>query len=833
MFIKELFKHWTYQVFAPGTLLRQKYNAFRDLLKFDDVALDVIAELEEIYHGERQADYSRVVWLGERLSDAVRRMIDQLTTMAPARYMGLSDYHRKIDFYIKMALDQPHPDVLPPYIVPLREAAQMPELAGGKAANLARIAVETDLPVPDGFVVTSSFFNYFLEAGELRERLDRRLRQIDLARPEEISRLCAEMQDLVRGAEIPEDMAEELLDQARRLSGPPHPTKGVRKLAVRSSAVAEDGAAVSFAGQYVSVLDVHPEKTLEAYKRVLAGKYMPRAVTYRILHGITDAQAPMGALVLPMAEADKAGVLYTLDSVQNGRETAKVYAIPGLGDALVDGSISPQVTVMSRDAQPKLLGMVLGGDSPLLMPEEAGKLVRYGLRLEQLFGGPQDVEWAMDAEGGVTILQSRPFHEDGGPDGGLSGAEGEGSESLPPDPGDAERMVCGLERASAGAACGVTHHLLTRDGIKDIPDGAVVVSQYLMPCLARVVSRIRAVVSCSGSRASHFASVAREFGLPVLVGDEELEELLPEGIEVTVDARTGCVYRDRVEPLLADAAERVSAVADKLRPVMPLLTRLNLLDPESPEFSPEGCKSLHDMVRFVHEKGVAEMFSLVDKGGRGLARARKLATKLPLVMYVLDLGEGVFDFAKDKPEVDPDDIKCVPMWAFWWGLSDETVQWNENLTHVDWEEMDRMSAGIIGKDSKLLASYAVLSHTYMHVMIRFGYHFSVLDCLCDAEDKNNYISFRFKGGGGAYDQRLLRLSYLQKTLEWMDFEVSIKGDMLDARLGRMGEAVIQKRLASLGYLMASTRMMDMQMRGEEQVDELVQAFKARRQHLGG
>ncbi len=136
MHITQLFKHWTYQVFAPGTLLRRKYEAFKSLLRHDAIALELIADLEELFYGETLADRQRANHLASQLSEAVNTMAGQLVEMNPTGYMELPEYFRKIDFYVRMALELDQPEVGPPYILTLEEAASFPQMAGGKGCNL-------------------------------------------------------------------------------------------------------------------------------------------------------------------------------------------------------------------------------------------------------------------------------------------------------------------------------------------------------------------------------------------------------------------------------------------------------------------------------------------------------------------------------------------------------------------------------------------------------------------------------------------------------------------------------------------------------------------------
>ena len=149
---------------------------------------------------------------------------------------------------------------------------------------------------------------------------------------------------------------------------------------------------------------------------------------------------------------------------------------------------------------------------------------------------------------------------------------------------------------------------------------------------------------------------------------------------------------------------------------------------------------------------------------------------------------------------------------------------------MDWEEFDKVSGGIFSFDSRLLASYGLVSEDYVHLMIRFGYHFSVVDSVCGAEPGANYIKFRFKGGGAGFDQRLLRLEFIRQVLDRYGFDTRTRGDMIDATFARQGENETRRLLVRLGYLMAVTRLMDMRMENEEQVAQEVEKFLQNAEH---
>jgi pyruvate,water dikinase len=802
----QLFTHWTYQLFAPGTLLRRKYEAFKSLLAQDAIALELIADLEEVFYGKTLADRQRAVWMTQQLSEAVSIMSGKLVEMNPTRYMDLPEYFRKIDFYVRMGMELEEPEVGPPYILSLEEAALFPRLAGGKAYNLGRAKIEGGAPVPSGFVVTANAYNYFLDFNGLTDEIESRLRQMVVGDRDLLVRLTAEMQELIMAAEVPEEIARGIRFGVSEI------IEGDDLIAVRSSALAEDGE-ISFAGQYASELNVQPNDVLEAYKRVLAGKNCPRAVAYRISNGLTDSQTAMAVLVIPMVDADTAGVAYSRDPDCRGGNAIGVYGVRGLGNELVDGSISPDKATLTREETPKLNVDCTPDTGGLPSEETLARLGSIAMQLERALGCPQDIEWAEDVTGELFILQSRP----------LQSEREEAYENQ--EPLGVKPLVDGLERASTGASCGEIYFASTGERIARIPEGAVVVTKTLQPSLLTFISRMNGVISDTGSRASHFASVARESGVPVVVG--KVDYPFEPGQLVTVDGTNGAVFDGCVEAIMTRAreGEQVSQrVVEQYSKVAPLAVKLNLTDPQAEDFTPAGCKSLHDVVRFCHEKSVNEMFSVMDKRGRGMLRAKRLKTNLPLVMYVLDLGDGFFENAAEGKTVSPQDIKSRPMWALWYGLSDDRVRWPERLTHMDWEEFDKVSAGIFSFDSRLLASYGLVSDNYLHLMIRFGYHFSVVDSVCGPDAGANYINFRFKGGGAGFDQRLLRLEFIRRVLERYGFETRTRGDMIDAKFARQGENETRRLLVRLGYLMAVTRLMDMRMENEAQVAQEVERF---------
>jgi pyruvate, water dikinase len=830
MYLRKLFRHWTLQFFRPGKLLRLKYEAFKELLRHDKKSLELITDLEEIQHEGLSVDWARVESLVRALRWSVGSLIRSLIAMHPAAYGELEDRFHRLELSILEAVGLPEEDSSPPYTLTLAEAAAAPYLAGGKAHSLGRMHREAGVPIPPGFVVTTRGFHLFLKHNDLRHRLDEMLAQARLNQGERLEELSRCLEAMILLGEVPSevqaDIRGRLLDfHNQGFQGP---------WVARSSAVSEDGE-VSFAGQYDSILNVAVPEAFSAYKQVLASKYSPRAVTYRLRCGLADQETPMAVLFLAMIDARVSGVVYTRESkaAEAQDDCLVIYSIPGLGQHLVDGSTIPESHALTREIPPRLLKTTAspfcplepGGEARVCLPAEtAVRLAEWGMTLERLGGGPQDIEWCQDNQGGLFLLQSRPLRV--GPEVGEESSE---AEELPDIANPI--LLTGGVTASPGVGMGKVWLVKNEHHLGEVPEEAVLVSPTLPPTFAAIIERLHAVVADGGSRASHFAAVAREYGLPVLVGALEATRRLAPGQVVTVDANHGRVYEGEVASLRAGAAQPrtrpETPFSARLGTLMKFISPLRLTDPTSAEFAPQNCQSLHDIVRFAHEKGMAEMFSLVGRSGRGLAQARRLDTDLPLVMYVLDLEGAISPSAPKGKTVKPDYFTSLPMRACWEGLSHPDVVWHKGLLHLDWEELDRMSSGIISLTSKALASYAVMSSNYLHLILRFGYHFAVLDTLCSEDPEANYITFRFKGGGGDFDNRLWRVELMKRILEWADFTVKTRGDLLDARFERRKARQILSRLMILGILQGKTRLLDMALTGEDQVNEMTEAFQQR------
>jgi len=697
-------------------------------------------------------------------------------------------------------------------------ARDMP-LAGAKAANLAQITNVLGLSAPDGFVVTTAGFDLFLRENGLLEAVDEMLADFD-PDMEDSGEACRLIREKILAAPLPSTLEEamqgEFLALSRRLGRKP-------RMAVRSSAVGEDTAA-SFAGQYSSVLPVEEEDLPAAYRTVLASKYTPRAILYRLRYGLSDAATPMAVAVVDLVEARASGVLYTVDPSIPMAGQARIDAALGLGEQVVGGAASPDVYRVDRDAlsivwrsiQPK--GEDPENMTPALADSSVVDLVRSGLRLEAHFGAPQDIEWAEDPEGRIVFLQSRPL--------GITKID-KPSAALKTD--GMELILSGGQTASPGRVSGKAV-LVSAELQPDQVENAILVARKAAPDLAPYMSRVRGLITDLGGVASHLASVAREFHVPALMDTREATTRISTGQEITLLAEEGEVYLG----LIAELARKQSGreedegrgpIGRHLRELLNRISPLNLTDPESPEFAPEGCRTLHDLIRFAHEKAMEEMFNISRLAGESLV-SRSMSANIPLDMHFIDLGGGLAEGLSSCDEILPEHIRSKPMAALWRGLAHPGVTWAGNVD-ISGRNFMALMSGSMGPGGAIppqTKSYALVSAEYLNLSVKFGYHYSNLDALCSDEPDANTITLQFSGGAGTSSGKALRIEFLSNVLGRLGYEVNIRGDMLQAALRGLDCPAMEEVLDQTGRLLGCSRLLDLAIPNQTEVQTLTEMF---------
>ncbi len=787
MWVTQILSYWSRQVFAPGSLLRKKYQYFRDLLAQDRHCLEMMAEIEEVHYRNLPCDYARFAMLCRNLQKSVGNLVKSLVALNPLQYRIVKEQFNQISLDLDQAMILEAPETVSPWVMPLTQVLEE-SLAGGKARNITLLK-NHGYTVPHGFCITTRAYNVFIAESQLRPRIQALLSKLRPEHADDFESICTELQHLVVHTPLPEELHADIAGMLTSLKAD--------KLAFRSSAFGEDSE-LSFAGQYESLLNVEPNDWPDAYRRVLASKYTPQAVTYRMHAGLPDEHLPMAVLVLEMVDAKTSGLVYT--SEFSDADVTGVYTVSGLGDKLVSGRVQAEEIFINKNGP---------ADAFEKQPAYIKELVTRSLHLEELFLQPQDIEWVLNQHDELLWLQTRPLHA-------LTSVGTSPPIDLP--------VLAGGGWASPGLTSGTVFILASRRQISQIPEGSIVVAGGLYPELTAALGRIGGVIAEQGSAASHFATIAREHAVPVIINVAKAMTRFQPGETLTLDGHRAVVHEGWSEVSARAVSKPETWFSQRVQAVLEYVATLNLTDAASEAFQPQNCRSMHDLIRYTHEMGVREMFALADRKGRGLHGSKMLELEIPLAFRILNLEDGLTPEGDNQANITLKHVTCDPFQALFAGLTYHTIEWDMNIQHFDWEQFDKLSGGIFNPvKSPLLSSYGLLARDYMHVLIRFGYHFVVVDALLGQDPELNYIQFSFKGGGADESQRLMRLQAIRNVLNEYDFNTGVRGDLLTADYNREGLEKTAGRLKLLGYILGSTRLKDMSMT-ESEIQKMTRRF---------
>ncbi len=429
------------------------------------------------------------------------------------------------------------------------------------------------LPAPTfrfpGFVITAAGYLGSMDDGGVRDELRAVFEEAcrRSADPKALADSAERLRALVYKAGVPQTLQDEVLGAYHRLGE-------ASAVVVRSSATAEDTAGTSFAGMHETFANVVGDAVV--VERVIdcwASLFGERAISYRASQGITDEPA-IAVVVQQLIDADRAGVLFTADPSTGDTTHLVIEGAFGLGEVVVSGAVEPDTYVLAK-LGPKLLYARVGhkthklvsgpdgkvvrveledaeADARVLRDEEVIELARLGMSVEAHYGGePQDVEWAM-ADGKTYLVQARPITT-------LTSSLDASSPATPSDLSAYEPLLRGLA-ASPGLASGRVRVLRSPKEGRRLEQGEVLVAPMTNPDWVPTIRRASAVVTDGGGMTCHAAIVARELGVPCVVGARTATTLLRDGEMVTVDGAQGAVYEGEVRPTATATAAAVAAV---------------------------------------------------------------------------------------------------------------------------------------------------------------------------------------------------------------------------------------------------------------------------------
>ena len=823
-------------------VFRERYGYFKQLISANNKALEIMAEIEEALQGHRPFGMAFVRSCVTTVTVSVFQMVENLQRLAPGKYEALGERFDGISREIEACLCCQREVRDRRLVIDLGDIDKdMVDLVGSKMANLGELKNKLDLEVPPGFVITAHAYERFIDHNDLRAEIDRLMQTADLDDLETLYRLHARLDRLIVEAHIPPDLeaAVKAAWQALSASGPP----GMRA-AMRSSALGEDTAGSSFAGLHRSELNVSADSLFEAYKQIVASKYSLPAITYRLNKGFRDEDIAMCVGCLGMLDTAAGGVMYSRNPFDFSEETVVINAAWGLPKAVVDGSVDGDLFVVGRSAPMTVRHREIRAKARKFVcyPEEGVcrlditdddarnqaslddatvlALAEIAVRLEDYYGTPQDIEWAVDHQGRIFLLQCRPLQQSAFEDKpALEGAAPVAKDSV---------LLEGGITASPGVGVGPIHRVDSGLDMLAFPQGAILLTREAHPRWASLLTRATGVVTEHGSFTGHLANVAREFGIPALFGVADALAALSPGTVVTLDATHRTIHKDRIDALLSAASPKTSLMLDSpiyhiLEKISRLIIPLNLLDPDVPEFAPANCRTLHDITRFIHEKSVHEMFHFGRDHHFNERSSKQLYYHAPMQWWILNLDDGFKEEVRGT-YIRLENIASIPMLAFWEGFA--AIPWEgppsldgKGLMSVMFRSTTNPALNPGVRSRYADRNYFMISKHYCNLNSRLGYHFSTMEALVSHRTPENYVGFQFKGGAADDRRRILRTHFIGELLENYNFRTRLKEDNLIARIEGYDKAYMLDRLKILGYLTLHTRQLDMIMSNPARVNQ--------------
>ncbi len=550
------------------------------------------------------------------------------------------------------------------------------EVVGGKNASLGEMISQlpTGVRVPTGFATTAHAFREFLAFGGLTDKINARLDALDTEDVRALAEAGAEIRAMVEAQPFPADLEKAIREAFITLSE----GNAAATFAVRSSATAEDLPDASFAGQQETFLNVHGiDEVLHKMKEVFASLYNDRAISYRVHKGFAHADVALSAGVQRMVRSDlgAAGVMFTIDTESGFEDVVFITSSYGLGETVVQGAVNPDEfyvhkptlkagkrAVIRRNLGSKLLQMefstaeekkatgklVKTTDVPTelrnrysLTDADVEQLAHYALVIEAHYGRPMDIEWGKDGtDGQLYILQARPETV-------KSQAKGQ-AELRYKLKGHSAVLA---EGRAIGQKIGtgpvrLVHNISEMDKVQP---GDVLVTDMTDPNWEPVMKRASAIVTNRGGRTCHAAIIARELGIPAVVGCGDATERLKDGTLVTVscaEGDTGLIYDGLLE----------TEVTEVQRGEMPKIKTKIMMNVGNPQLAFDFCQLPNDGVGLarlefiinnnigVHPKAIldypnvdADLKKAVESVARGHAS--------PRAFYVDKVAEGIATIA--------------------------------------------------------------------------------------------------------------------------------------------------------------------------------------------
>jgi pyruvate,water dikinase len=432
-------------------------------------------------------------------------------------------------------------------------------LVGGKCANIGEMT-QAGFPVPGGFAITINAYDIFLRENKIVDKIYDLLSTVDVNDPAQLGSAATKIQKMVTKGEFPEDLAHEIINSYKKLSG--HFRQAL--VAVRTSATAEDMPEASFAGMGTTLLNVKGEANLlNAVRECWASLFTGRSIFYRVENKIPHEKVKISVGVMEMVESEVSGVMFSIDPVKNDKDRIVIESVWGLGELIVQGSVVPDryvvqkgtFAILSKEISDQSVQLIRTGggenkeiqvpkgirDKQKITDKEIIELAHYADKLQKHYYFPQDAEWAKEKaglrrQGRLFIVQTRPVTVIPATSRKLEAKEVKGEIKISQVP------ILSGSAASPGIGTGPVKVLESPKEIGKIRNGDILVAPMTSPDYVPAMKKSVAVVTNEGGQTSHAAIVSRELGIPCVVGTKNATQKLKDGQIVTVNGDTGQIF---------------------------------------------------------------------------------------------------------------------------------------------------------------------------------------------------------------------------------------------------------------------------------------------------
>lgn len=834
----------------PFTVLFKK---FKSILERNNRILELMGDMGDKLGGEYVFDRQYITDACEAAADSVFKLISDLCLLSKSDNVGLFKAFDLIHHEISEELAGRRTVPRLRYLIGLEELnGESANEVGNKFAGLGDIRNILGLPTRDGFVFTSRAFFDVMTQNQCLDPIDEALAAWNRKDEEAFDAISRSLRRRILAAALPRPLIAALYAELKKLAAR---HKGEEMMfAVRSSALEEDSKH-SFAGQYETVLNVPVQKIAEAYKQVIASAYTPEAWHYRLHRGYREHEMTMAVGCQMMVAAEVSGALYTYAPLPMERESMVISSAWGLGPAVVQGVAesdmfvldrNPPYAILSSEIECKEKMIVAGGEAGTqwvdvpaekmsaasLSPEQIGELARAAMAIERYYKRPQDIEWAFDAAGRLSLLQSRPVN--------IRPEIAQARPDIDLATRTAEVIFSGKGTVvQLGVASGRVFVSRSVEDLKDFPYGAILVTRYTSPRYARIMPLAHGIITDIGSATGHMATIAREHRVPAVVDTGVATGILKTGDEITLDATHNTIYKGRVGELTHFELTEQDVFEETyeyrlLKRILRKIYPLRLADPRSAGFRPDQCRTYHDITRYVHEKAVEQLVDLSENYQQYHEQTPKwFDSKIPLGLMIIDIGGGS-RVPADARSVRLEEISSVPLHALLNGLS-ASGMWATDPAPMDLESfmssMTRMMPVPQMSPDRSNRNLAVVSGEYLNLNLKLGYHYTVINAFIGEKTNDNYLYFRFMGGVTDFLRRSRRARFIAAVLEHLDFVVELHGDMVSGRLRKFSETRMGLQMTIIGALIGYTRQLDIVMKSDAHVASRLADFLERIQPI--